>query len=332
MKRFSVLGTGGWGTAMAVHLSRTHGDAVTLWGNNPETVRQLIQQRENVRQLPGIAISDSINIITDVVDAVKEADCILVAIPMAHLRSTLKRFSNVRAEVPVVSLTKGIENGTFLRPTEIIAEVLGAETVAVMSGPSHAEEVALGKPTSVVIASKPPAMAETIRDAIHDDRLRIYTSDDLIGIELAAALKNVMGLAAGICDGLGFGDNAKAALLTRGSVEMMRFGLAHGAQPTTFLGLAGIGDLITTCFSKHGRNRRAGERLTQGTPLEELLSGPQAVEGTYTARSVQERIERENLDSPIMTGVYRVLYEGCDPAIIVQDLMNRQPRDENLSL
>lgn len=329
MKRFTVLGTGGWGTAMAIHLARLHPKAVTLWGNNPETVQQLLNDRENLRQLPGITIPESIRITANIQDALEQVDCIFVAIPMAYLRSTLKRVPKVRAGVPVVSLTKGIENQTFLRPSEIIADVLQADTVAALSGPSHAEEVALGKPTSVVIAATSANVAMAIRDAIHDNRLRIYTSTDLIGVELAAALKNVIGLAAGICDGLGFGDNAKAALLTRGSVEMMRFGLNHGAEASTFAGLAGIGDLITTCFSAHGRNRRAGERLAQGCSLEELLNGPQAVEGAYTARSVQERIVNANLDSPILSGVYRVLYEGCDPAMIVHDLMNRQPRDEN---
>src|SRR5437763_425474 len=201
-------------------------------------------------------------------------------------------------------------------------------TFAVLGGPSHAEEVARGLPTSVVIAAADLGLAGWAQQRLGTDRFRVYTNTDLVGVELAGALKNVIGIAAGICDGLGFGDNAKAALLTRGMVEMTRFGVAHGAEPATFAGLAGVGDLITTCFSPHGRNRRVGYRLGRGEPLADVLAGPQVAEGVYTSRRVYEGARRTGLDAPIMTGVYQVLHEGKPPLAAVQDLMTRRQKEE----
>jgi glycerol-3-phosphate dehydrogenase (NAD(P)+) len=262
---------------------------------------------------------------------VAEADCWITAIPTAYLRNTLTRLRRVRtADVPVVSLTKGIEIDTFRRPSEIIREILATENVAVLSGPSHAEEVARGLPTSVVVAAADARLAVWVQQRFASDRFRVYTNSDLIGVELAGALKNVIGIAAGVCDGLGYGDNAKAALLTRGLVEMARFGVAHGAEHATFYGLAGTGDLITTCFSPHGRNRRVGYRLGQGEPLAEVLRGPQVAEGVFTSRSVHDRAVRSGIDTPIMAGVYQVLHEGKPPLVAVQDLMTRSPKQEKL--
>lgn len=328
---FAILGSGGWGTAIAVLLAQNPDHRVRLWSAHAEVARQLRDARENVRLLPGVSIPETVQVTDNPAEATNEADCWVTAIPTAFLRDTLGRFTGIRSNAPVISLTKGLEVGTFRRPSEIINELLGAErSVAVLSGPSHAEEVVRGMPTSVVVAAADLNLAVWVQQRFGTDRFRVYTNTDLIGVELAAALKNVVGIAAGVCDGLGFGDNAKAALLTRGMVEMTRFGVAHGAEPATFSGLAGIGDLITTCFSPHGRNRRVGYRLGKGEPLSVVLAGPQVAEGVYTSRSVYERITQMRLDAPIMTAVYRVLHEGQEPLAAVQDLMTRQQKHERV--
>jgi glycerol-3-phosphate dehydrogenase (NAD(P)+) len=328
MPRFAILGSGGWGTALAVVLSRRPGAEIRLWSAREETGQQLRERRENVRQLPGVTIPPEILVTTDPAEATAGADCWVAAVPTAFLRETLNRLKPFAGgDVPVASLTKGIETATFLRPTEVIGEVLGARRLVAVSGPSHAEEVARGLPTSVVAASPDVGLAGWVQEQFGTDRLRVYTNADLVGVELAGALKNVIGIAAGVCDGLRFGDNAKAALLTRGLVEMTRFGVAYGAVPETFAGLAGLGDLITTCFSPHGRNRRAGVRLARGEPLADVLAGPQVVEGAYTARSVYERAA--GLDLPIMTTVYRILYEGLSPHDAVQDILSRPQKGES---
>jgi glycerol-3-phosphate dehydrogenase (NAD(P)+) len=303
---------------------------VRLWSAHAENAEKLQKSRENARLLPGVPIPDSVQITADPAEAVESADCWITAIPTAYLRNTLARFTAVRkADVPVVSLTKGLEIATFRRPSEIIAELLKTENVAVLSGPSHAEEVVRGLPTSLVVAAE-DGLGPQVQRWFGTDRFRVYTNGDLVGVELAGALKNVIGIAAGVCDGLGFGDNAKAALLTRGLVEMTRFGVAHGAEPATFHGLAGTGDLITTCFSPHGRNRRVGYRLGKGEPLADVLAGPQIAEGVFTSRSVFERTARSGIDAPIMTGVYQMLHEGKPPLSVVQDLMTRSQKHEQL--
>lgn len=329
MPTFAILGSGGWGTAIAVLLAQNPAHRVRLWSAHPDNAAKLRESRENTRLLPGVRIPDSVQITGDPAEAVDSADCWVTAIPTAYLRGTLAQLADVRkADVPVVSLTKGLENTTFHRPTEIIGEILKTDNIAVLSGPSHAEEVACGMPTSVVVSAGDGGLATWVQHQFGTDRFRIYTNGDLIGVELAGALKNVIGIAAGVCDGLGFGDNAKAALLTRGLVEMTRFGVAHGAEPATFQGLAGTGDLITTCFSPHGRNRRVGYRLGRGELLADVLAGPQIAEGVFTSRSVHERAVRSGIEAPIMTGVYQVLHEGKPPLAAVQDLMTRKQKQE----
>lgn len=330
MATFAVLGSGGWGTAVALVLAARPGTAVRLWSARAESGYEIAARRENVRQLPGVPIPEAVELTTDPEQAVAGTDGWIVAVPTAFLRQTVERFRGfARPDLPVVSLTKGIESGTFRRPTEVLGEVLGVTRLAAVSGPSHAEEVARGMPTSVVAASPDSGLAGWVQDHLGGERLRVYTNTDLVGVELAGALKNVIGIAAGVCDGLGFGDNAKAALLTRGLVEMTRFGVAHGAAPATFGGLAGVGDLITTCFSPHGRNRRFGERLAKGGAVAELTAGPQVVEGAYTARSVQERVRGMGVEMPIMTAVYQLLYDGRSPADVVQSLYARRQRGED---
>jgi glycerol-3-phosphate dehydrogenase (NAD(P)+) len=327
---FAVLGAGAWGTAIALVLAQDKNHRVTLWSHRPENAGLLHERRENVRLLPGVPIPKSVKLTTDLREAMNNADLLIAAIPTVHLRVTLERIARaVPAGRAVLSLAKGVEMATFLRPTEIILHVVGRRPVAVLSGPSHAEEVSRGLPTSVVAASDNLDLARWIQQRFSTDRFRVYTNLDVIGVEMAGALKNVIGIAAGIGDGLGFGDNAKAALLTRGLVEIARFGVAVGAELQTFWGLAGMGDLITTCMSRHGRNRHIGERLARGEKLADILPTMTMVaEGIYTTRSVHEKAEKMGIPMPIVSEVYRVLYEDKSPLAAVNDLMLREPTSE----
>jgi glycerol-3-phosphate dehydrogenase (NAD(P)+) len=327
---FAILGAGAWGTAISVVLAQESQHRVTLWSARPEHARTLHQQRENVRLLPGVPIPPAVRLTTDLAEATSGADLLIAAVPTVHLRATMARVvRELPPDRPFLSLAKGLEIDTFLRPTEILRQVVGVHRVAVLSGPSHAEEVSRGLPTTVVAASADLELARWIQQAFSTDRFRVYTNLDVIGVELAGALKNVIGIAAGISDGLGFGDNAKAALLTRGLVEMARFGVALGAELQTFWGLAGMGDLITTCMSRHGRNRHVGERLARGEKREAILGDMTMVaEGIYTARSVHDKAARMGLSMPITDEVYRVLYEAKDPRAAVDDLMLREPKSE----
>jgi glycerol-3-phosphate dehydrogenase (NAD(P)+) len=327
---FAILGDGAWGTAIALLLAHNPEHRVTLWSAREANGRLLQERRENVRLLPGVPIPPAIHLTTDIGQAVARADLWVMAIPTVYLRTTLTRIAAaVSTGPPVLSLAKGLENDTFLRPTEIVTHLLGIEKTAVLSGPSHAEEVSRGLPASVVAASHDVALAQWIQQCFSTERFRVYTNPDPIGVELAGALKNVIGIAAGINDGLGLGDNAKAALLTRGLVEMTRFGVALGAQAQTFTGLAGLGDLITTCISPHGRNHRVGQRLARGERWVDIQASMSMVaEGAFTARSVYERAVQMGIDMPITTEVYRVLYENKEPRRAVSDLMRREPKGE----
>jgi glycerol-3-phosphate dehydrogenase (NAD(P)+) len=328
---FAVLGAGGWGTAIALVLAQQPGRRVVLWSARPEHADTLLAQRENVRFLPGVPIPAGVLLTTDLGEAVQGADLLVIAIPTVYLRETLARVgSQVPPQRAVLSLSKGLEIATFRRPTQIIEETLGPRPLAVLSGPSHAEEVARGLPTTLVAATEDAELARRVQQHFSTDRFRVYTNPDLVGVELAGALKNVIAIAAGISDGLGFGDNAKSALITRGLAEMARFGVACGAQMPTFWGLAGVGDLITTCVSPHGRNRRVGLRLAQGEkPADILASMSMVAEGVYTTRSVHQRGTAMGIPLPITAEVYQVLYENKDPRQAVQDLMLRTPKGEH---
>jgi glycerol-3-phosphate dehydrogenase (NAD(P)+) len=331
--RFAVLGDGAWGTTIALLLAQDSDHRVTLWSARPENGRLLRERRENVRLLPGVPIPSTVELTTDITQAVAGADLLIAAVPTVYLRATLEPVAAaLPVDRPVLSLAKGVENETFLRPTEILRQVLGVRLVAVLSGPSHAEEVSRGRPTTVVVASSDPPLSRWLQQRFRGDRFRVYTNSDVVGVELGGALKNIIGIAAGISDGLGFGDNAKAALLTRGLVEMTRFGVALGAEAQTFFGLAGLGDLITTCISRHGRNRHVGERLARGEKPAAILAGMTMVaEGVYTCRSVHDQAARFGIPMPITAEVYRVLYEGKDPRQAVDDLMLREPTSETMS-
>jgi glycerol-3-phosphate dehydrogenase (NAD(P)+) len=328
---FAILGDGAWGTAIALLLAQDPAHRVTLWSAREESGRLLREQRENVRLLPGVPIPPSVHLTTDIREAADRGrDLWIAAVPTVYLRATLQAIvAQVRPGPPVLSLAKGLERESFLRPSQIIAEVLGAEHVAVLSGPSHAEEVSRGLPTTVVVASSDLDLARWVQQRFATERFRVYTNLDPVGVELAGALKNVIGIAAGISDGLGLGDNAKSALLTRGLVEMTRFGVAQGGEPETFHGLAGMGDLITTCISPHGRNREVGLRLGRGERLEQILAGTTKVaEGVWTTYSVHERARQMGIEMPITEQIYQVLYRNKDPRAAVSELMLRRARGE----
>jgi glycerol-3-phosphate dehydrogenase (NAD(P)+) len=329
MRQVTILGAGGMGTALSLLFARSVGD-VRLWSRDAGHAREFTASRINQRHLPGIAVPDSIRITADGHEAAAGADLIVASIPTSYLRATMERLaSSIPTAVPVLSVVKGIEYGTFARPSQIIEETLGPRPVAVLSGPSHAEELARGLPASVVVSGGDRALNERIRDTLNHATFRVYTSEDALGVELAGALKNILGIAAGICDGLGFGDNAKAALLTRGLVEIARLGVYLGARFETFYGLAGVGDVVTTCYSPYGRNRAVGERIGGGETLGHVLGDMVNVaEGVPTTRSVYRLSQEHGVEMPITAELHQVLFEGKSPRAAVTNLMERLPKVE----
>jgi glycerol-3-phosphate dehydrogenase (NAD(P)+) len=338
MTTIAVIGDGGWGTALALLLDR-NGHRVRIWGAFPDYVAEVRRRRENFKFLKGVQLPDSLELTAEPEEAIRGAALLVSAVPTRFLRGVLERFASVVGpKLPVVSVTKGIEEATLWRPSQIIHAALDrhrnggmrGRRIAVLSGPSHAEEVARRLPTTVVTASRDPALAKRIQRLFMSDRFRVYTHDDPAGVELGGALKNVIALAAGICDGLGFGDNAKAALLTRGIVEIARLGAALGARRATFHGLSGMGDLITTCISPHGRNRYVGMEIGRGRSLEEVLAGMVMVaEGVFTTRAARMLARRHGVEMPITEEVFRVLFRGKSPARAVRDLMVRGRKAES---
>lgn len=328
--KITILGGGAMATACSVLLAEQPEHSVSIWARNPDYATQMQQTRENRRLLPGISLPESVTVTSDLVAAVDETEMIVVSVPTAYLRDALTEHQqSLTADVPIVSVLKGIENETLLRPSEIIAEILANDRVVVLAGPSHAEEIARRLPASVVAASADHDLAVQVQSVFSTDRFRVYTNADVVGVELGGALKNVLAIAVGICDGLGFGDNAKSALMTRGLVEMSRFGASFGADPNTLFGLAGIGDLITTCVSGYSRNRHVGERLGKGETLDQILESMSAVaEGVRTTRSVQTIAEKFNIDMPITREVFEVLFNNRDPVTATDSLMCRPPKNE----
>jgi glycerol-3-phosphate dehydrogenase (NAD(P)+) len=325
-----VIGDGSWGTALAIVLAR-NGVPTTLWSHFPARSAELAATRCNQRYLPGIELPEGLSFSADPFEAAAGAELCLSVVPTQFLRGVAERFEDaLDGSLPIVSATKGLEIETFKRPTEILSEVLGARPVGVLTGPSHAEEVARGLPASVVVASTNADLAELAQLALTGESFRVYTSLDPIGAELGGALKNVIALAAGISDGLGLGDNAKAALLTRGMVEMARYGARLGARPETFFGLAGVGDLITTACSQHSRNRAVGEKIGRGLKLEQVLDEMQMVaEGVWTTKALfGPESEARALQMPIAEQVHAVLFDDRDPREAVQALMTREPSAE----
>lgn len=329
--KIAVLSDGGWGTALALVLHRNRHEVV-LWGPFPDYVAEMTACRENVRFLPGIPLPADLALTGDIGAATAGARILVLAAPSQYMRGLLERLSAVdrAADAVYLNVAKGIEVGTLKRMGELVAALLGQVRFAVLSGPSHAEEVARGIPSAVVAAARDQAAAELVQSTFMDDCFRVYTSEDVTGVQLGGALKNVFALAAGVCDGMGFGDNTKAALMTRGIVEMARLGVRLGGQPETFNGLSGIGDLIVTCMSRHSRNRHVGEELGRGRSLDVIQAemGGQVAEGVKTTQSAHDLARRAEVSTPILDQVYVSLYQGKDPRQAVRDLMTREAKPE----
>ena len=323
----AVIGSGAWGTALAIRLCK-NGHDVVMWTYEKELVEEMNATRRNPR-LPGAVLPQGLTVSPDYACAA-DAELVVIASPSFPLRSVCRGVApHIRQDAVVVSVTKGLEAGTHLRMSQVVAQETGKDVV-VLTGPSHAEEVSQDVPTGLLAASQDQALAEFVQDAFMSDVLRVYTSSDPVGAELGAALKNVIALCAGITDGLGFGDNTKAMLMTRGLTETARLGVALGARKETFTGLAGVGDLIVTCTSMHSRNRRAGILIGQGKPAQEAMKEVGAVvEGYYAARSAYELGKAQNIDMPITEAAYKVLYENADVKDAVQSLLTRQRKSES---
>jgi glycerol-3-phosphate dehydrogenase (NAD(P)+) len=329
--KISVLSDGAWGTALAI-LLEGKGHTVTLWGPFPDYVREMAETRCNHRFLPAAALPAALRITPDMAAAVHGAEILVLATPVQYMRSMLEKLAvtPLRGKPLLVNVAKGIEVQTHLRPQQMVRGQLGDARYAVLSGPSHAEEVCQQLPAAVVAASSDAADAAIVQDAFMTDFFRVYTSTDVVGVELGGALKNIFAVAAGICDGLGFGDNAKAALITRGIVEMARLGKALGGKPETFAGLSGVGDLMVTCMSRHSRNRHVGEELGRGRSLDSIQSemGMTVAEGVKTVLAAHELAHQKGVAIPIIDEVYAALYEGKDPAQAARDLMTREGKSE----
>ena len=329
-KNVAVIGCGGWGTALAILLDGI-GHEVTIWGVDPDYIGQMRESRRNPRYLEGIEIPDTVGLTSDMGECVEPAEMLVAATPTVYLREVCERMKpHLRPAQLVVNVAKGIEEDTLLTGSQMIEDVCGEDILlAGLYGPSHAEEVARGMPTTVVATSKKAELAREVQKALMCSTFRVYTNTDVIGVELGAALKNVIAIAAGVCDGLDFGDNAKSALLTRGLAEIRRLGVAMGGRPATFAGLTGLGDLITTCISPHGRNRSVGVRIGRGETLDEILQDMEKVaEGVRTTRSACELARRYDVEMPITREVYAMLFGEKGPREAGRDLMMREPRPE----
>lgn len=333
MERISVIGAGSWGIALA-NLLAGNGHDVSVWSIMKDEIDMLDKNHEHLDKLPGVKLNDSIKYTTDLEKACKEKDILVLAVPSVYTRSTAHSMAPFITDGQIiVNVAKGVEENTLLTLSEIITEEIPNANVCVLSGPSHAEEVGRGLPTTVVVGSKDQKTAEYLQDTFMNDFFRVYTSSDILGIELGGALKNVVALAAGIADGLGYGDNAKAALITRGISEIARLGIAMGGQFETFCGLTGIGDLIVTCASMHSRNRRAGILIGQGKSAKEAMAEVKmVVEGVYSAKAAMGLSRKYNVDLPIIAEVNKILFENKPPKDVGRCLMNREKKDEHVGI
>jgi glycerol-3-phosphate dehydrogenase (NAD(P)+) len=325
--KVTVLGAGAWGTALA-RLLQTGGNEVSLWGHARAHLDELRSTHRNERYLPGIVLPWELCLEADLPAAIAGAEWVVVAVPSKSFRETTRSLADFSGVV--VSVTKGIEPHTGLTMCGVLAETAPRAGRAALSGPSLAMEVARDIPTAIVAASVEASTAQAVQKLFHRPAFRVYTSNDLLGVELGGALKNVIAIAAGICDGLGFGDNTKAALVTRALAEMRRLGVAAGAQTETFSGLSGLGDLMVTCFSKLSRNRGFGERIGRGEPIPDIIAGMTSVaEGYPTARSASELARTLKVATPIVDEIHATLYLGKLPALALRDLTARESKPEN---
>lgn len=333
MAKISILGAGAWGTAIAILLGN-NGHEVVLWSALQSEIEQLEKDRELKDKLPGIKLPDSVSISGDLENSCKEKDLIVFAVASPFVRATAKKAASyIAGDQIIVNVGKGIEESTLETLTDIIKDEIPQADVAVLSGPSHAEEVSRGIPTTCVVGADSKNTAHFVQDVFMSERFRVYTSPDVIGIELGGSIKNVIALAAGIADGLGFGDNTKAALMTRGIAEISRLGIAMGGKMETFAGLSGVGDLIVTCTSKHSRNRNAGFLIGQGYTMEEAMKEvKQIVEGVYSAKAALALAKKYNVEMPIVEQVNLVLFENKPAIEAVSDLLLRDKRREYTEL
>ncbi|NLO37905.1 MAG: NAD(P)H-dependent glycerol-3-phosphate dehydrogenase [Ruminiclostridium sp.] len=330
MTKISILGAGSWGTALSILLCN-NGHKVTVWSVLPDEVEMLKQYRQHKDKLPGAIVPPEVVFTTDLKTCLDQAAVVVFVVPSQTIRETARRIKPfVQKSTIAVICSKGLEENTGLRLSEVVQQELGDVRVVALIGPSHAEEVAAGLPTTVVAASTDQQAAETVQDIFMSSRFRVYTSSDIIGAELGAALKNIIALCAGISDGLGYGDNCKAALMTRGLTEIARLGKAMGANTDTFSGLTGMGDLVVTCTSSHSRNWRAGYLIGQGMPLEKALTQVKmVVEGVTAAKAAYSLSSKTGVNMPIVEQACKILFEGKSPAAAVGDLMARSKKNES---
>ncbi len=326
----TVIGDGGWGTANAILLAG-HGHTVTVWGSNGDHIREIAQSRCNTRYLPGVSLPQGIRWTVDRAEAVRHADMVVLATPSRYFGDVCESFAGlIPQDMLTVSLTKGFCEKTHARMSELACRRLGVSRVVVLSGPTHAEEVARGIPSAIVAASSSLNDARTVQSTWNGPTFRVYTSDDPIGVEVGGAVKNVIAIAVGCSDGLGFGDNTRAALITRGQAEVARFARACGARANTVAGLSGIGDLIVTCTSRHSRNRMVGERLGKGERIEDIVGSMQMVaEGVWNAHVVRDMARELGVDMPITEVVYQACHENMSVSDAISALMNRPPKSED---
>ena len=331
MRNIGIIGAGSWGTALAKLLD-TNGHKVTMYSAIASEIDMLKKHHEQTEKLPGVKLPDDMEFTTDIEDAIRDKDLVVLAVPSPFTRSTARSMSGYVSDGRIiVSVAKGLEDESFDTLSEIIKEEIPQCRVVVLCGPTHAEEVGRGVPTAIVAGSKNEEDAAFIQDVFMNDVFRVYTSDDPYGMELGGALKNVIALAAGIADGLGYGDNTKAALITRGIHEIARLGVACGGKRETFEGLTGIGDLIVTCASMHSRNRRAGILIGQGKTADQAMEEvKQVVEGVYSAKAASHLAAKHKVDMPIIDQVNQILFEGKKPAEALIDLMTRDKKSENI--
>ncbi len=333
MANVGIIGAGSWGTALSV-LLYDNGHHVTVWSIDPQEVQMLDVKREHQKKLPGVKLPDDMKITGDLESAVRGKDFLVLAVPSPFTRATAKKMVPYVSEGQIiVDVAKGIEETTLMTLSQQIEEEIPQADVAVLSGPSHAEEVGRKLPTTCVVGAKTRKTAEYLQSAFISNVFRVYTSPDILGIELGGSLKNVIALAAGMADGLGYGDNTKAALITRGIAEIARLGVKMGGKIQTFTGLTGIGDLIVTCASVHSRNRKAGYLMGQGKTMQEAMDEVQmVVEGVYSAKAAAKLAEKYQVSMPIVAEVNNILFEGKSAAQAVSDLMLRESKSESSAL
>lgn len=329
MQKMSVIGAGSWGSALALSLHKNN-HKVFMWTRDLDQVDEINNTRENSKFLPGVVFPEDLIVSNDLEEVIADSEIIVLAVPSQAVRSVCKQIRPfVKDNQIIVDVAKGLEKETGLRLSDVVKEELPNNPYVALSGPSHAEEVSKFMPTTLVAACENVKYAQKVQDAFMSPSLRVYTNPDIVGVELGGALKNIIAFGAGMCDGLGYGDNTKAALMTRGIAEIGRLGVAMGANVNTFTGLSGIGDLIVTCTSMHSRNRRAGILMGQGKSLQETLDEVQMVVEGITATEVAYKVSRDlKIDMPITEAIYSVLYEGADPNEAVMGLMTRSKKHE----